>query len=55
MGERYGIEMELNSGGERMSYGKPVTIVLNSGYNNIRMGDRFGWAPDVDCFTYRKK
>ncbi len=48
-------EMEgLNSGGEDELREASCTIVLNSGYNNIRMGNRFGWAPDVDCFTLKE-
>ena len=49
-------EMEgLNSGGEDELREASCTVVLNSGYNNIRMGNRFGWAPDVDMFILKKK
>ena len=49
-------EMEgLNSGGEDELREASCTVVLDSGYNNIRMGNRFGWAPDVDMFILKKK
>ena len=52
-GMEYEIE-GLNSGGEDELREASCTIVLNSGYNNIRMGNHFGWAPDVDCFTLKE-
>ena len=30
----------------------PVTLV--PGYNVVRMGNRYGWAPDIDCFTLKQ-
>lgn len=32
-----------------------VPVVLRPGYNNIRLGNSYNWAPDVDCFSLRKK
>lgn len=31
-----------------------IPIKLNSGYNTIRMGSPFCWAPDIDCFTLKR-
>lgn len=41
----------LNSGNSIASVTVPVT--LQAGNNQIRMGNSFGWAPDVDCFTLK--
>lgn len=27
------------------------TVDLKSGYNVVRMGSRYTWTPDIDCFT----
>ena len=27
------------------------TVNLQKGYNVIRIGSRFSWSPDLDCFT----
>lgn len=32
-----------------------VPIELKPGYNIIRMGNNYNWAPDIDCFTLTKK
>ena len=28
-----------------------IPITLKRGYNNIRLGNSYNWAPDIDCFT----
>ncbi len=30
-----------------------IPITLRCGYNVIRIGNDFGWAPDIDCFTLK--
>lgn len=32
-----------------------VPVELKPGYNVIRMGNSYNWAPDIDCFTLIKK
>ena len=43
----------LFSGGEDSVATITMPITLKAGYNNIRMGNNFGWAPDIDCFTLK--
>ena len=31
-----------------------VPVHLKAGYNKVRMGSSFCWAPDIDCFTLTK-
>ena len=31
-----------------------VPVELKAGYNTIRMGNSYNWAPDIDCFTLTK-
>ena len=31
-----------------------VPVELKAGYNTIRMGNSYNWAPDIDCFTLKK-
>lgn len=31
-----------------------VPVHLKAGYNKVRMGSSFCWAPDIDCFTLKK-
>lgn len=31
-----------------------VPVRLKAGYNKVRMGSPFCWAPDIDCFTLKK-
>lgn len=28
-----------------------LPVILNAGYNVVRMGSAYCWAPDIDCFT----
>ena len=28
-----------------------VPVTLKPGYNTVRMGNSYNWAPDIDCFT----
>lgn len=30
-----------------------VPVELKPGYNNVRMGSAYCWAPDIDCFTLK--
>lgn len=46
--------LKLNSGGEDKVAVVTLPITLKTGYNSIRMGNCFGWAPDIDCFTLDK-
>lgn len=32
-----------------------VPVRLKRGYNDIRLGNSYNWAPDIDCFTLNKK
>lgn len=51
-----GVKMEiknLNSNKEVKSVTIPVS--LNRGMNVVRMGNDFGWAPEIDCFTLAKQ
>lgn len=45
----------LVSGGEDKVSTVTLPVTLAEGYNCIRMGNDFGWAPDIDCFTLQKK
>ena len=31
-----------------------VPVELKAGYNTIRIGNSYNWAPDIDCFTLKK-
>ena len=44
----------LNSGGEQEVGTACVKVKLLPGDNVIRMGNGFGWAPDIDMFTLKK-
>lgn len=44
---------DLNSNNEVKSVTIPVS--LKQGYNTVRMGNDFGWAPDIDRFTVSKQ
>lgn len=44
----------LDSGGEDVPQTMVLPIRLVPGFNNVRLGNRFGWAPDIDCFTLKK-
>ncbi len=52
-GNRHDLQ-NLNSGGEEELSSVTLTVQLNSGYNDIRMGNNYGWAPNVDRFTLTK-
>lgn len=45
----------LNSGDDKKIATVTVPITLQPGYNQIRMGNNFGWAPDIDCFELKTK
>lgn len=32
-----------------------IPVTLKRGYNKVRMGNNFGWAPDIDRFTLSKE
>ena len=44
---------DLNSNNEVKSVTIPVS--LKQGYNTVRMGNNFGWAPDIDRFTVSRQ
>ena len=44
----------LLSEGEDKTAAATLSIKLKAGYNTIRMGNNFGWAPDIDCFTLKR-
>lgn len=46
---------DLNSGGKETLKTLTVPVTLVAGNNVIRMGCSFGWAPDIDCFTLKKR
>lgn len=46
---------KLNAGDKDKVTSVTVPVTLTPGYNVIRMGSSFGWAPDIDCFTLSKK
>ena len=31
-----------------------IPVELKAGYNTIRIGNSYDWAPDIDCFTLTK-
>lgn len=32
-----------------------IPVILKPGYNCVRMGCGYSWAPDIDCFTLKRK
>lgn len=49
------IEMKtLNSGDKDKMATITVPVTLVEGDNVVRMGNNFGWAPDIDCFKLQK-
>lgn len=60
-----GRQLELTINGEKQVIGRleegagfhtiTVPVTLKPGYNNIRMGNDYNWAPDIDHFTLMKK
>ncbi len=44
----------LNSGGGDKTGEAVCRVALNPGYNVVAMGNRYSWAPDIDCFVLRK-
>ncbi len=32
-----------------------IPVHLNAGYNKVEMGNRYGWAPDIDKFELKRK
>jgi len=45
----------LNAGGADKINTVTVPVNLIPGDNIVRMGNNFGWAPDIDRFTLQKK
>ncbi len=45
----------LHSGSSEEVAEVTVPVTLSAGYNTIRMGSRYGWAPDIDCFLLKRK
>lgn len=51
-----GIVTKIDSLGEDDKQNQlSIPVELKAGYNNIRMGNSFNWAPDIDCFTLTKE
>ena len=44
----------LTSGGSDIISEVTLPITLAPGYNVVRMGSRYGWAPDIDCFLLKR-
>ena len=44
-----------SSGGEDKVATTNTTVKLNKGSNDIKMGNSYGWAPDIDMFTLAKE
>ena len=50
-----GIITKIDSLREDNNHNKiTVPVELKAGYNTIRMGNSYNWAPDIDCFTLTK-
>ncbi|WP_289198363.1 alpha-galactosidase [Bacteroides acidifaciens] len=50
-----GIITKINSLGEDETHNQiSIPVELKAGYNTIRMGNSYNWAPDIDCFTLTK-
>ncbi len=52
-----GIKTEITNliSGKGKKASVTVPVILNKGYNVIRMGNSYAWAPDIDCFTLSAK
>lgn len=46
---------DLNSGNKEKVTSVTIPVTLVAGNNVIRMGNNFGWAPDIDCFKLSKR
>lgn len=46
---------DLNSGDKEKVASITIPVTLATGNNVIRMGNSFGWAPDIDCFKLTKR
>ncbi len=44
----------LTSGGSDVVSEVILPITLTAGNNVVRMGNRYGWAPDIDCFLLKQ-
>ena len=50
-----GIVTKIDSLGEDDKHNQvTIPVDLKAGYNHIRMGNSYNWAPDIDCFTLTK-
>lgn len=50
-----GIVTKIDSLGEDDKHNQvTIPVDLKVGYNHIRMGNSYNWAPDIDCFTLTK-
>lgn len=50
-----GIITKIDSLGEDNKHNQiSIPVELKAGYNTIRMGNSYNWAPDIDCFTLTK-
>ena len=46
---------DLNGGDKEKVTSVTIPVTLVAGNNVIRMGNNFGWAPDIDCFKLSKR
>ena len=46
---------DLNSGNKEKVTSVTIPVTLVAGNNVIRMGNNFGWAPDIDRFTVSRQ
>ena len=50
-----GIITKISSLGEDDNHSQiSIPVELKAGYNTIRIGNSYDWAPDIDCFTLTK-
>lgn len=53
-GKYYALD-QLASGGDDKVSTITLSVNLQPGNNLIKMGNRYGWAPDIDKFTLTKQ
>ena len=51
-----GIVTKIDSLGEDDKHNQvTIPVDLKAGYNHIRMGNSYNWAPDIDCLRLPKE
>lgn len=48
-GDRVTVDSLETAGSKRIAQ-CTVTVNLKKGYNDVKIGSRFTWTPDLDCF-----